>query len=126
MSFLNFTSLTLPSIFKQKETLEYPFVKKEPYDGLKGKIVIDENNCILCGKCSKACPCDAIEVSRPKKTWAIDHFRCITCSSCIDACPKKCLSMDPEYESVSRHKVTDTHSINLPEKKPKKDTEEQA
>ena len=126
MGFLNFASLTLPSIFKQKETLEYPFVKKEPYDGLKGKIVIDENNCILCGKCSKACPCDAIEVSRPKKTWAIDHFRCITCSSCIDACPKKCLSMDPEYESVSRHKEMDTHSINLPEKKPKKDTEEQA
>ena len=53
MSFLNFTSLTLPSIFKQKETLEYPIVKKEPYDGLKGKIAIDENNCILCGKCSR-------------------------------------------------------------------------
>ena len=126
MSFLNFTSLTLPSIFKKKETLEYPFVKKEPYDGLKGKIAIEEGKCILCGKCSKACPCEAIEVSRPKKIWSIDHFRCITCSSCIDACPKKCLSMDPEYESVSRTKEMDTHSIKLPEKKPSKDVTEQA
>lgn len=121
VGFLNFASMTLPSIFKQKETLEYPFVKKEPYPGQKGRIVIDVDNCILCGKCSKACPCDALEVSRPKKTWAIDHFRCITCSSCIDACPKKCLDMDVKCEDVSRTKTIDTHSVNLPEKtaKPK-------
>lgn len=121
MSFLNFASMTLPSIFKKKETLEYPFMKKEPYPMQKGKIVIDEDDCILCGKCSKACPCDAINVTRPNKTWEIDHFKCITCSSCIDACPKKCLIMDPAYESVSRTKKIDTHSINLPEKKPKVD-----
>ena len=126
MSFLNFASMTLPSIFKKKETLEYPFVKKEPYAGQKGRIDIDEDNCILCGKCAKTCPCDAIVTSRPKKVWEIDHFRCITCSSCIEACPKRCLSMDVNCESVSRQKTIDTHSINLPEKKPKTDVEKEA
>lgn len=126
MSLFNFISMTLPSIFAPKDTLEYPFVKKEPYAGLKGKIVIDENSCILCGKCTKACPCDALQVSRPNKTWSIDHFNCITCSSCIEACPKNCLSMDPEYESVARNKSIDTHSINLPEKKRKDEGDAQA
>ena len=119
MSILNFVSMTIPSIFKKKETLTYPVVKKEPYPGQKGKIVIDESKCIHCGKCSKTCPCDAIVVSRPAKKWSIDHFRCITCSSCIEVCPKKCLSMDPHYESVSRVKHLDEVVVNLPEKKPK-------
>ena len=119
MSFLNFISITLPSIFKRSETLEYPFITKEPYEGQKGKIVIAQDSCILCGKCSKACPCDAIVVSRQKEEWGIDHFKCITCSSCIDSCPKKCLTMDSESEKVSRTKTIDTYSVKLPEKKSK-------
>lgn len=119
MGVLNFVTMTIPSIFKKKETLTYPVVKKEPYPGQKGKIVIDADKCILCGRCAKTCPCDAIDVSRPKKSWSIDHFRCITCSSCIEVCPKKCLSMDSQYESVARVKVAEVVEVNLPEKKPK-------
>lgn len=121
MGVLSFITTTIPSVFKRKETLLYPAVKKEPYPGQKGMITIDESKCILCGKCAKSCPADAILVSRDEKSWKIDHFRCITCSSCIEGCPKKCLTMDPHYTPVARTKHFEEHSINLPEK-PKKET----
>lgn len=114
MGVLSFISTTIPSIFKRKETLQYPAQKKEPYAGTKGMIAIDESKCIMCGKCQKTCPCDCITVTRDKREWVIDHYHCITCSSCIEVCPKKCLSMDPHYTPVSRVKHLDYHEI--PEK----------
>ena len=118
MSAFGFITTTIPSFFKKKETLLYPAQKKDFKEPVKGKIAIEDEKCILCGKCQKACPSDAISVLRPKSSWSIDHFRCITCRSCIDACPKKCLSMDPQYCPVTRKKHAEVHEIEV--KKPAK------
>lgn len=123
MSAFSFLKITLPSIFKKPETYLYPIQKREPISGLKGQIEINETDCILCGKCSKACPCDAIVVDKTARTWTIDHYMCVTCRSCIRACPKTCLSMSPYAADVARRKHTHTFNIPEREKKPIKKVE---
>ncbi len=103
--------MTLNSIFKKKETLLYPKVAKEEYAGLKGQIQIDEDECILCGKCSKVCPADAIEVNKNNRTWQINHYHCVTCFSCVRECPKTCLTMEKDRPSVTRAIHLDLHHI---------------
>ncbi len=49
------------------------------------KFEVNEDKCVKCGVCFKACPVDAIEWK--KKEYAkIDKDKCIKCKSCINAC----------------------------------------
>ena len=93
--------MTFGSLFKKPETLLYPVEKKPQPEGLKGHIVNNVDECILCGMCSRSCPTDSIVVDKPARTWAIDRFACIQCGYCTTVCPKKCLSMDPNYAPVA-------------------------
>ncbi len=98
--------MTLGSLFKKPETTCYPFEKKPAPAGLKGQIVNDVDMCILCGLCQKTCPCNAIDVEKKDRIWAIDRFLCIQCGSCVRACPKKCLSMEPNMPMVASAQST--------------------
>lgn len=105
--------MTLRSLFTKPETVQYPAQTKTPPAGLKGHIAIDVGGCILCGICMKRCPCAAIEVSKPTRTWAIDRFRCVQCGTCARECPKQCLTMEPAYAPVATAKHVD--SFDVPE-----------
>lgn len=89
--------MTLKGLFKEPETVQYPAQKKEPPAGLKGHVENNVDDCILCGICAKRCPCGAIQVDKPARTWSIDRFRCVQCGSCVRECPKQCLVMEPTY-----------------------------
>ncbi len=115
--------MTFGSLFKKPETTLYPVQKKTPPAGLKGHIEVNPETCILCSICAKRCPCGAIEVSKPNRTWACDHYRCVQCGSCVLECPKKALVMEPTYAPVARQKSVDV--VNVPEQpKPQKKREE--
>lgn len=101
MSGFKLGGMTLGSLFKKPETLQYPFQKKEPYPGQKGHIVCNVSKCILCSICAKTCPCHCIEVSKEERKWGIDPFLCIQCGSCVRACPKQCLVMEGDCTPVS-------------------------
>lgn len=108
--------MTLGSMFKKPETVQYPFQKKEPPAGLKGHVVNDTDSCILCGICQKRCPCSAITVDKPARTWSIDRFRCVQCGTCIRECPKSCLTMAPEYAPPAAQKSVDVFEVPEHEK----------
>ena len=88
----------------------------KPYiDQLKEKYrapsiaIIDENLCIGCVKCIKACPIDAI-VGAPKLMHTVIKAECSGCELCIPVCPMDCIQMEvlpersiDEQEIKSRH-----------------------
>ncbi len=55
--------------------------------------IIDENLCIGCVKCIKACPVDAI-VGAPKLMHTVIQSECSGCELCVPVCPMDCISME--------------------------------
>ncbi|MGH8120236.1 MAG: electron transport complex subunit RsxB [Gammaproteobacteria bacterium] len=60
--------------------------------GSKTVALIDENLCIGCVKCIRACPVDAI-VGAPKQMHTVIAAHCTGCELCIPPCPVDCISM---------------------------------
>jgi electron transport complex protein RnfB len=56
--------------------------------------VIDENWCIGCTLCLKACPVDAI-VGGPKAMHTVIAGECTGCELCLPACPVDCIALVP-------------------------------
>jgi electron transport complex protein RnfB len=55
---------------------------------------IDENECIGCNLCYKACPVDAI-IGMPGALHTVFPNECIGCEACVKPCPVKCITMVP-------------------------------
>lgn len=107
-------AMTLRSLFKKPETLQYPAQVKAPYAGQKGHVVNHVEECILCGMCQRVCPCRCIQVEKAERTWTIQPFMCVQCGSCVAACPTHCLAMDPAPTAISTEKRA--CSLQVPEK----------
>lgn len=56
-------------------------------------LLMNMNDCVLCGLCVKQCPVGAIKVDRATKTWTIERAECLLCGACAQRCPKKCLTV---------------------------------
>ncbi|MFQ5658848.1 MAG: electron transport complex subunit RsxB [Gammaproteobacteria bacterium] len=54
--------------------------------------VIDEQACIGCVKCIRACPVDAI-IGAPKQMHTVVAGFCTGCELCIEPCPVDCITM---------------------------------
>ncbi len=49
---------------------------------------IDEEKCVSCGLCAKACVADAIKGEQKGRPYFIDRQKCLKCGSCEARCPK--------------------------------------
>ena len=86
-------------------TVQYPFERMEVPDRYRGLHILEQNKCIDCHLCAKACPVDCIEIEAIHhgrtlewKKFTIDYKKCIFCEFCIPPCPVDCIHMTTEYE----------------------------
>ena len=73
-----------------------PVLALNPTNGSEGPrfvAVIDENWCIGCTLCIKACPPDAILGSNKLMHTVIEPY-CTGCERCIPVCPVDCISLE--------------------------------
>ena len=102
-------------------TVEWPEVKRQYSDRLRGRHVIltredGSPRCVACYMCEEACPAECIHIEaeedptstvewekRPK-VFTIDLLRCVFCGFCVDACPKEAIVMTREHEMAFAHR----------------------
>jgi NADH-quinone oxidoreductase subunit I len=100
---------------KYTVTVEWPEVKRQYSDRLRGRHVIlahDDGSprCVACYMCETACPADCIHIEaeedptspveweKKPKVFTIDLLRCVFCGFCVDACPKEAIIMTRHHE----------------------------
>ena len=92
----------LKNAFEKPATLVYPFEKKEPHEGLRGKHEYSPEKCIGCGLCARVCPSFSIKMKGgpgPKCTGLIiDLGKCLFCGQCEEVCPREALHLTRDYE----------------------------
>jgi formate hydrogenlyase subunit 6/NADH:ubiquinone oxidoreductase subunit I len=96
MSVLSYFMRSLGNLFMPPVTVAFPAKPREYPAASRGALEIDIDSCIFCGLCVKACPADALAVTKAELMWSLEERRCVSCGACVVICPKKCLALSPE------------------------------
>jgi NADH-quinone oxidoreductase subunit I len=97
-------------------TVQYPDERLPIPNRYRGIHYLEQEKCILCLACARACPIDCIEMDAVRHgkelewvSFTLDYQKCMFCELCVYPCPKDCIHMGTEYAFVS----TDRSEFNL-------------
>ncbi len=91
--------MTIPPTFGQKLTGLFARPMYEHGRGT-GRFYVDRT-CTGCGRCTRICPSEAIELIDRIPTWT--KSRCIRCCACINRCPFKALQFGHSTRKRGRY-----------------------
>lgn len=105
-------AITFLNLVRPKQTVQYPSQELLLPPSYRGGLHFDEDMCIVCELCEKACPVPGsrtewtIEMfhhigenkKRQLDEFFIDYSTCINCYLCVDACPTDALVPGSSFE----------------------------
>lgn len=67
------------------------------------RLIVDQENCIGCGRCNNVCPSGAAQLSNVsgKRKSTIDTRVCIGCCQCMTVCPKHAIGVDWNFSNLA-------------------------
>lgn len=89
-------------------TVQYPDERLPIPDRYRGIHYLEQEKCINCLACARACPIDCIEMDAIRHgkelewvSFTLDYQKCMFCELCVYPCPKDCIHMGTEYAFVT-------------------------
>jgi NADH-quinone oxidoreductase subunit I len=100
--------VTIRHMGRDAITVQYPHARLPLPPSYRGIHILEQEKCIDCRLCAKACPVDCIEIEAVHhgrvlewQKFSIDYKKCIFCEFCIPPCPKDCIHLAAEYEAAT-------------------------
>ena len=79
---------------------------------------LEQEKCIDCLACARACPIDCIEMEAVRHgkelewiSFTLDYQKCMFCELCVYPCPKDCIHMGTEYAFVAFDRSEFKHDL---------------
>ncbi len=97
--------ITFRHIFKRPVTYQYPEDVVPVATRYRGMHFLEQDKCIACRACEKACPVDCIEIRFLRhpgsvNEWfefSLDYNKCMFCELCCSPCPEDCIHEGKEF-----------------------------
>ncbi len=103
-------------LLKKPITVQYPDERLPIPDRYRGIHYLEQEKCIDCLACARACPIDCIEMDAIRHgkelewvSFTLDYQKCMFCELCVYPCPKDCIHMGTEFALVT----TDRSELNF-------------
>ena len=105
--------------FLQKPiTVQYPDERMPIPDRYRGIHYLEQEKCINCLACARACPIDCIEMDAIRHgkelewiSFTLDYQKCMFCELCVYPCPKDCIHMGTEFALVVEDRSELNHDL---------------
>jgi len=99
-------------------TVQYPDERLPIPDRYRGIHYLEQEKCINCLACARACPIDCIEMDAIRHgkelewvSFTLDYQKCMFCELCVYPCPKDCIHMGTEFAFVSFDRSEFVHDL---------------
>ncbi|MFN0242639.1 MAG: NuoI/complex I 23 kDa subunit family protein [Planctomycetota bacterium] len=99
-------------------TVQYPDERLPIPDRYRGIHYLEQEKCIDCLACARACPIDCIEMDAVRHgkelewiSFTLDYQKCMFCELCVYPCPKDCIHMGTEFAFVSFDRSEFKHDL---------------
>ena len=85
-------------------TVQYPDERLPIPTRYRGIHYLEQEKCINCLACARACPIDCIEMDAIRHgkelewvSFTLDYQKCMFCELCVYPCPKDCIHMGTDF-----------------------------